>query len=75
MIRELIEKDMAEIEVVLKAVKLKEDVSISRAWTRIQMRLYRYNSLLNDISDRANDRIITNYVALEQSEINRKGKT
>lgn len=78
MIRELIEPDMNKISDLAPF-----DKETNQAWVRIQIRLYRYNAILEDIERGANggkltwlgiERELTNYIAQEKTDlaINRK---
>ena len=49
MIRAIIEPDIDEIQQLFKLLQMKNDSNASRAWTRLQIKLYRYSDLLEHL--------------------------
>lgn len=70
MIRELIEPDIDEVQQCIEAAYGDEIHHASKAWTRIQMRLYRYSGLLQHLEDTDHKiLLIHNYLAQEKTDL------
>ncbi len=49
MIRSIIDPDIKEIDHIFDVLKMRPDTVTTRAWTRLQIKLYRYSDLLEHL--------------------------